>query len=259
MGEAVKMLRELTPTTTPIRTVITQEVPKPLDVRIADKWHSTSGNWRPYFHSRGIDDAQIDRYTLGYREDFQRYSIPCFVEQQEVRGLVLWGIQYRMKPDIEAKVRATGEKPLRYISEKGSHNHQLFNAAMCKGGLPYCLVIEGPLDAVMLRRYGFPAVASFQGNNIKKPWDMAWNTYFVDVKTVLVVPDNDENKMGDKFATAKVEQIPHSFIKRLPPEVKDVGDLVKPWVQAGESDAQVVKRLSKWLGLPPIRTLNAVE
>ena len=114
---------------------------------------------------------------------------------------------------------------------------------MCGGKqLPYLLVVEGPLDALMLTSLGRPAVAAFQGNNRSRAWESAWNRWLLAL-TVMVVPDDNRSGDGMLFALDKCNNIPHSVTKMLPSGMKDAGELY----QSGGARA-----ISEWLGLPPV-------
>ena len=222
----------------------------PLDPQIAIRCHEAPGIWREYFYSRGINDEWIDRAMLGYSLEYGRYAIPCF--QKNDQGVnELWGIQYRMRPEVERRIRERGEKPARYLSEKGGHNHRLFNTDAVSKPLPYALVVEGPLDALSLSGFGIPAVACFHGNNKSKAWDTAWNKHLSQVSSILIIPDNDVSGMGDLIALSKLNDIPRAAIYRLPGEFKDAGKLIEHYVPQGR-DA-VAAALSQWLGKPLLK------
>ena len=219
----------------------------PLDPQIAIRCHEAPGTWREYFYSRGINDEWIDRAMLGYNLEYGRYAIPCF--QKNDQGVnELWGIQYRMRPEVERKIRERGEKPVRYISEKGGHNHRLFNTDAINRPLPYALVVEGPLDCLSLGSFGVPAVAGFHGNNKSKAWDTSWNKYLRQAARIYIIPDNDRNGMGDLIAFSKLNDIPHSAICRLPCAFKDTGEFIRHYMKQGH-DA-VTKMLIQWLNNP---------
>lgn len=250
-GEAVVWLTNQSMRLEPLRVVpCPPDWPLPMRVALAHH-HRKPDTWRNYFRSRGITDDLIDRYRLGYSGT--RYAIPCFLLNQETGEEELWGIQYRIRPQVEGALKAQGVKITKYLSERGSHNHRLFNADFVNSELPQVLVVEGPLDCITLRRFGIPAVATFQGNNKAKAWDTHWNAYLKQVATVLVIPDNDSNGMGELFARQKSCDIPRSHIHRLPPGVKDVGELIGGWLKIGMSEPEIQANLNVWLDRPNIR------
>jgi DNA primase len=223
---------------------------EPLDSEIALRHHRTAVPWREYFYGRGITDALIDEYLLGYHATWQRFSIPCFVTDRATGVKQLWAVQYRIRPEVERYLKANGERVRKYVSEPGGHNHQLFNADFVDQPLPFVLVLEGPLDCISLRRFGYPAVAAFHGNNTARAWDTQWNGYLKRAASVLVIPDNDASGIGEVIARSKANDIPRSRIHRLPAGVKDVGELIQPLLRDG--DASVIRHLHDWLGLPPV-------
>lgn len=213
------------------RRQLVQPTPRLLNPAIALRYHDQLGVHRRYFHARGISDEMIDRHKLGWKTEWQRYSIPCWLLSDDGE-LELWGIQ----------LRASWRNPERkYVSEPGSRNKQLFNARVCAGQLqPYILIIESPLDCLTLwSRWRIPAVAPFQGNNPFRAWEPAWNRWLL-VKDRIIVPDNDANGAGDLIARSKQASIPGSRIHYLPKGVKDIGE----YILAGGD-------VPRWLGLPP--------
>jgi len=214
----------------------------PLDPAIAEAMHNGLGERAAYFRDRGIPDHLIRKHRLGWHAKWKRYAIPCIVDGQ------VWGIQCRIEPKLEKALKEAGRKHSKYLSVRGSHNKQLFNANVSGGRkLPFLFVVEGPMDALMMTGIGYPAVAAFQGNNRSRSWEPElWNQR-MNAETVFVVPDNDEpgadgEISGLLFAQDKAEKIPRAVMKGIPRQHKDVGEMWK----AGGSEL-----VWNWFGLPP--------
>ena len=221
---------------------------EPLDMALAVRHHNnmTTAS-RDYLYRRGMLDAMINHFKVGYHTGWRRYSFPFII------GTKLWGIQYRLDPRMEYVLKYLSlfgvEHPLmRYISEKGSHNHGVYACKEIQNPWPYAVLIEGVPDVVAMWSQGFPTISTFQGNNKSKAWDRRWNRYLDHLDTVLVIPDNDASGAGELFALSKVEAIgKKAVIHRLPAQYKDVGE----FIMADVTTAQ--HRLAVWLCLPPIR------
>lgn len=182
-----------------------------------------------YLHSRGIDRASIAIYRLGTTVKKDRVSIPCRYNGK------YYAIQYRLLPEFSTP-------KMRYLSETGSFSKILFNTEILVD-IPYVLIIESPLDAVMLYSLGFPAVCSFAGNQTKGGWESTWNTWLT-TRERIVIPDNDES--GELIGLDKSSSIPYSRLHFLPNNVKDIGEFAKLDLSTA------TERISDWLKLAPV-------
>ena len=167
-------------------------------------WHTTMPTpRRAYWHSRGLSDATIDSYFLGW--DGKRYTIPLLYR------LVPFGIK-RRQSDIADGIDA------KYIMQTGSRAG-IFNADVLWTA-DTCVICEGEIDAMLLTQHGYRAVTSTAGANT---WKEDWARFFTHVRDIYLLFDNDE---AGKEGAAKV----HATLRRarivtLPEGVKDVGDL----------------------------------
>ena len=245
--EAIDFLKGMATKVGPARTEIKVIELRPLDSAMAEKHHATPDNgWRNYFHGRGITNQLIDLYQLGFNTKWSRYSIPNWLVNPTTGVRECWGIQYRIRPILEERMKQAGKKVSKYLSETGSHNQMLFNGDYVNRKINVCLVVEGVLDCITLRRYGIPACAAFQGNNPHKAWRTEWNKYLRNIGTVLIIPDNDASGMGELIALSKLNDIPRSRIHRLPDNFKDVGKLIESWLPTCD-EKEIRKRLVNWL------------
>lgn len=200
-----------------------------LDQDLAAKFHKAlTKEHRAYFHGRGINDEWIDRAQLGWKEEWRRYSIPCF------QNGILYAMQHRRSSDKQEK---------RYISETNSWPDLLYGGEDFKARkLMYVVIVEAPLDRLALESHGFPAVARFCGNNQEHPWHKEFNPYIANAIDKIIVSDNDENQQGLLYAELKRVQIPGSRV--VTPKLKDIGQ----YYEKGR-DAEV----SAVLGVPALR------
>ena len=192
--------------------------------------HAALGFHREYFRRRCISDEIIDNHMLGWDEERQRYSIPCFDEHS------VYAVQFRAsKPNQEPK----------YLSYRGGFNRVLFNNHVVGGRkLGFAVVVEAPLDALALESIGVPAVAQFDGNS-QGSWLEEWNSYLRGAITVVIVADND--KPGMEIALGKKSRIPNSIVITPPDPFKDIGE----FLQAGRNLHELFLDVPEKTWLPP--------
>mgnify|MGYP000894786561 CR=1 FL=1 len=182
------------------------EKPK-LNISLDDvmHWHETMPQARrEWWHGRGLDDASIDRFFLGW--DGKRYTIPALYR------LVPFGVK-RRQSDIDDGITA------KYVSITGSRVG-LFNADTLWNA-DAVVVCEGEIDAMLLERWGYRAVTTTGGAGTFKP---EWVRFFAHVRRVVVLYDND--KAGREGAAKVHTLMRRAEIVTLPDGVKDVGELV---------------------------------
>ena len=175
-----------------------------IDLEQCIDWHATMPTQRrAYWHSRGLNDATIDSYFLGW--DGKRYTIPLLYR------LVPFGIK-RRQSDIDDSISA------KYIMAAGSRAG-IFNADVLWTA-DTCVICEGEIDAMLLTQLGYRAVTSTAGANT---WKADWARFFTHVRDIYLLFDNDA---AGREGAAKV----HATLRRarivtLPDGVKDVGEL----------------------------------
>lgn len=136
---------------------------------------------RDYWYRRGLNDIMIDRFRLGYNNDW--HTLPIFVDGS------FRNFQIRMdKPDKRIKSWYRGVGPL------------LFNSSILK--LSNSVIItEGPIDAMLLTQYGFPAVSHTGG---AQGWLPEWGKRFNNQKEIFICYDNDDAGYKGARKLAKV-------------------------------------------------------
>jgi hypothetical protein len=210
-----------------------------IDQALAGKWHAQLGDKRIHFNNRGISDAVIDRYLLGYNREWHRLSIPCKFDGK------IHAIQYRIDPDNERRMKKAGEEYKKYVSEKGGNNHIPFNTQSSLQAKGYLLVDESPLDALMFESHGYRCISPFSGNNSGQAWIPAWNRYInTDVREIIVIAQNDD--VGARVAVNRAALLPNARCVSPPEGVKDFGELI---CKIPQSERRSL--LLKYLCLPP--------
>lgn len=166
-------------------------------------WHTTMPTpRRAYWHSRGLSDATIDSYFLGW--DGKRYTIPLLYR------LVPFGIK-RRQSDIADGIDA------KYIMQTGSRAG-IFNADVLASA-EACVICEGEVDVLTLSEYGIRAVCSTAGANT---WKDDWSKFFSHIRNVYILYDNDD---AGRNGAAKVKStIRRAKILSLPTTHKDINE-----------------------------------
>lgn len=167
-------------------------------------WNSNMPtNRRAYWHSRGLTDATIDEYILGW--DGKRYTIPLLYR------LIPFGVK-RRQSDVDDGITA------KYSMTTGSRAG-IFNADLLATA-DSCIICEGEIDALLLTQLGYRAVTSTAGANT---WHDDWARFFTHVRDVYLLFDND--KAGRDGAAKVHATLRRAKIVTLPEGVKDVGEL----------------------------------
>lgn len=184
------------------------------------RWHETMpASRREYWHSRGLTDATVDRFMLGW--DGRRYTIP------HLYRLIPFGCK-RRKSEIDDKIEE------RYVCISGSRSG-IFNADILQS-VEMVVICEGEIDAMLLEQWGFPAVTSTAG---AATWKPDWVNLFSSVRKIFILYDND--KAGLDGALHVQSTLRRAKIVRYPEGVKDCGELFDKYLQP-------VKWLDKELG-----------
>lgn len=181
--------------------------PKPkltLSMAAVQEWHDTMpANRRWYWTQRGLSDATIDRFLLGW--DGKRYTIPAIY-----RGIP-FGVK-RRQSDIDDGI------PAKYISLTGSRVG-IFNADALWTAHDV-VVCEGEIDAMLLCQVGYNAVSSTGGAGTWKP---EWAKFFAAVRSIVILYDNDEP--GRDGALKVRSTLARARIATYPDGIKDAGEL----------------------------------
>lgn len=187
-----------------------------IDEQIADQLHSDLAGREAFFNSRGLDSKIIQRYKLGYHRKYNRYAVPCYFEKK------LYGIKYRIDPEVEKKLKELGEPIIKYFSEKGGINNVVFNDVVARAPIPYVLIDEGELDSLLLTQHGFPTISPFSGNNSSVGWKPEWLSLIRHIPNVYVIAQND--KPGELITIARLHDLGRGNVISVPAGYKDMGE-----------------------------------
>lgn len=186
---------------------------------IVDELTASLKGREEFFLQRGLSMETIARYRLGYHERYKRYAIPCYYNGK------LYGIKYRIRPELEAYLKKKKAEYSKYISEKGGVNNVVFNDAVARAPVPYVLIDEGEMDALLLTQHGFPAISPFSGNNSGVAWRPEWRHLIRHIPSVYVIAQNDEP--GELIAISRLHDLGRGTAVRPPSPWKDMGEWLK--------------------------------
>jgi hypothetical protein len=181
---------------------------------------------REWLNARGISDALIEEYGIGYDG---RIIIPI----RGFDGQVLFR-KFRRDPEI-----LTGPK---YTYEKGATT-AIFPVKHLKNA-GKIIICEGEFDAILLQSKGFYAVTSTGGALSFKE---EWAQYFVE-KEVFICFDNDKAGLQGILKVARM--IPHAKILPLPAEAGEHGDITDFFIKLGKTPENLKSLMSVATALP---------
>jgi hypothetical protein len=135
---------------------------------LVDVFHDNGKDNREYWHDiRGYTDETIDRFRLGFTGEW--YTIPIYVDGNFRNFQCRKQYPKLMRPWY----KGVGALPFNFSS-------LAFTS--------WVVLTEGPVDAIMLRQYGVPAISQTGGAGC---WRSEWVTYFKNVERIHIVYDND--------------------------------------------------------------------
>lgn len=211
-----------------------------INEQIVDQLCADLGGREAFFHSRGLSTQTIQRYRLGYHRKYNRYAIPCYF------GGKLYGIKYRIDPGVEQRLKARGEPVVKYFSERGGVNNVVFNDVVARASVPYVLIDEGELDALLLTQHGFPTISPFSGNNASVGWRPEWMNLIRHIPRVYVIAQNDN--AGELITIARLHDLGRGEVISAPAGYKDLGE----WLRTIREEDRT-RELVNLLRLSPIK------
>lgn len=169
-----------------------------------------------YLHTRGIDQAAIAGYRLGYVEEPDPIHEP-FRGRLAIPFITPTGIVYmrfRCLEDHDCRELGHGK----YEGPAGAGTH-LYNVGALHSADTVIGITEGELDALVATEAGFPAVGVPGAQN----WKAFYYRLFDDFERVVILGDGD--KAGREFTNKLVNNIPGGEAKLLP-EGQDVNSYI---------------------------------
>lgn len=165
---------------------------------------------RNYLHEeRGLTDATIEHFHLGYDSERVAISIPIFKDHNLVN------IKYRF-------LNSTGAK---YGSEKGAETW-IYNESGLAVGAKFkkVLIVEGEFDLMSVWQSGIKNVVSpASGKNSYGPWIELMDK----IDNVFIAYDNDAPGRATAREMAERIGIEKSFEVKYPGEIKDANEFFK--------------------------------
>jgi len=186
---------------------------------------------RTYLNSRGIPDAIVDRYFLGWNGS--RITIPVFNE----KGMCAF---FRL-----AKGPDDSSDAPKMFSMRGS-SVELYGWETLRLKPQRVVICEGEFDRLVLEANGFPAATSTGGAG---SFDPEWAEAFAGIPEVYVCFDHDEP--GRKGALRVARMIPHAKLVELPEEVGENGDVTDFFARLGRDAGDFEKLLAAAEAPPP--------
>ncbi len=189
--------------------------------------------------ARGISDAVIDRFLLGWNGS--RITIPIFDRDGKF-------IFFKLAKDPDDK--NDGPKMLAATGTRA----ELYGWERVLGKPEQIIICEGEFDRLVLESRGFAAVTSTGGAATFRPeWAEALRT----IPTIYTCFDNDA--AGRAGAERAARLIPQARVVRLPEEVGEGGDVTDFFVRLGRSREEFLQLLEQAQPLPEAKRAEAVR
>lgn len=167
---------------------VVQKAPKEylgaLPLSIANYWHKElTSDRRQYLYDRMLLDDTLDRYKIGFRPDFNAYTIP-FWEGVPGKSEIA-ALQYRAAPDSNSKRK--------YWWETGRYKPCVFNAHLINDEMTG--VVFGTFDSLLAGQDGLPLISASGLHtfaNPKKAESMLLRDLLRNTKDKFVIPDGTQ-------------------------------------------------------------------
>lgn len=195
-----------------LRETINKDYEKPDEALVQeykDNLNLTSEALKYLKEERGLDDATIEHFNLGYNSSFDAISIPIYKNKE------LINIKYRLLNP--------GDRP-KYLGEKGAepwvYNEEGLAEAQDKGGL---LIVEGEFDLMSAWQAGITNVISPSSG--KDSYGL-WIELVDEIPKVYISYDNDSAgkeasvKLANRIGIDKSYEVSYG-------DVKDANDFFK--------------------------------
>lgn len=137
--------------------------------KLVDMFWENGKNNREYWYRRCLTDETIDRYRLGYINEW--YTIPLYKDGSFYN--------FQCRRDIPEKAILPWYKGLHPV---------LFNTEILHF-VKTVYITEGLVDAILLNQLGYSAVGHNAGANY---WNPEWSSLFTGVNTIYYIADNDK-------------------------------------------------------------------
>lgn len=143
-------------------------------------WELGKGN-REYWYKRKLTDKTIDRYRLGFYDDW--FLIPLY------------------RNDVFCNFQKRRDKPNKAITQW--YRTEKWEPFLINEGIlslvDTVFIVEGAVDAILLNQEGIPSIAQ----TISAFWDSRWFPLFSNVKNIFYIMDNDPAGKSQGIRVAK--------------------------------------------------------
>jgi DNA primase len=148
--------------------------------KLVDIFWEQGKKHRKYWYNRLLTDETIDRFKLGYHDEW--FTIPIYIDD------TFRNFQCRIdEPKKKIRPWYRGVGPLLY-------NSDLLDFV---SGV---IITEGTVDAILLNQMGFPAVSHTMGSN----FDESWYKYFIKLTKITYIADYDDAGIKAAYKVAEV-------------------------------------------------------
>ena len=211
--------------------------PKPrktndFNVEMVEKCHlALPPHIREYLHKRGLTDAVIDEYKLGYGQFYRKPWITIPIK--DIYGNYSF---FKLRQDP-----AFGDDKITYPKGAEAQLYDWENLTKPNLSLVIC---EGEMDRLLLLSKGVPAITSTHGAMTFKD---EWAEKIGKDRKIYVCFDNDEaGKKGSERVAKMVENGGcETYIITLPEEVGERGDITDYFIKLGGSVDDLLGKYAK--------------
>jgi len=198
--------------------------PKPKKARrikispdLVERYHEAiPDHIRTYLHARGLTDALIAQYKLGWGQFYGRYWITIPIKNQDGDFAFF---KLRLDP-------SKPEKTDKYRFYPAGSTATLFGWDMLKNNTDMVVICEGEFDCMLLSSIGIPAITSTAGAGAFKE---EWIAHLKNLKKIHICFDKDEagEKGAEKLIASLDTSLPKTAIYKitLPERMTDGKDI----------------------------------
>jgi DNA primase len=188
---------------------------------------------RDYFESRGINQASMTYFKLGYSEAQGMVIVPVHSPDGIPVGLVGRSI-------TEKKFKNSTNLP---------KNKTLFNIHRAKKIGDHVIIVESSFDAIRVHQSGFPNVVATLGGHISPDNINLLNRYFNKI-TIMTDADEAGRALGlsisNKLKNKDILWASYTYGKIYPHDAKDSGDMTEAEIQSCVKNAVSDVEYKSW-------------
>jgi len=202
-----------------------------------------------YLYSRGLSDETIRKFKLGYTDGYvlnlkyaEDYKLGVEIGLVNKSGYEMLSHRITIPNLLDHNEvdfisgRTVINDKIRYLNTRGSKPVQGFFEVRHS---PVILLVEGQMDWLILRQWGYPAVV-MAGSHMTKV-----NQYLLENKALIIVPDNDE--VGRKMAEETKNRFKNVTVLDYEAfGTKDIGEMAQTVDNARFIFRELVKEQAAW-------------